>query len=98
MLSMIVGAHPAACCVGCLSTTTAPIGCESARICRPDITRYEQKFPVWFGKTKIYLTVTGKGVCDWTELPVGQAGDACRRDCPRQCETARRGSQASNRR
>ena len=33
-----------------------------------NVTRYAQKFPVWFGKTRIYLTVTGNGTCDWTEL------------------------------
>ena len=27
----------------------------------PGITRYIQKVPVWYGKTKIYITVTGKG-------------------------------------
>ena len=40
----------------------------------PNITRYVQKFPVWFGKTKIYLTVTGSGASDWTELrPTGKS-------------------------
>jgi hypothetical protein len=39
-----------------------------------DITRYVQKFPVFFGKTKIYLTVTGAGESVWTELhPGGKA-------------------------
>ena len=27
----------------------------------PEITRYVQKFPVWFGKTKIWISVTGTG-------------------------------------
>ncbi len=37
------------------------------------ITRYVQKFPVRFGKTRIYLTVTGSGAADWTELhPTGR--------------------------
>jgi hypothetical protein len=41
----------------------------------PAITRYVQKFPVWFGKTRIYLTVTGTGAAGWTELrPSGKAG------------------------
>ena len=32
-----------------------------------------QKFPVHFGKTRIYLTVTGSGAADWTELrPTGR--------------------------
>jgi hypothetical protein len=40
----------------------------------PNITRYVQKFPVWFGKTRIYLTVTGSGASDWTELrPTGKS-------------------------
>jgi hypothetical protein len=39
-----------------------------------NITRYVQKFPVWFGKTRIYLTVTGSGTIDWTELrPTGKS-------------------------
>ena len=34
---------------------------------RANITRYAQKFPAWSAR-RIYLTVTGKGTCDWTEL------------------------------
>jgi hypothetical protein len=39
------------------------------------VTRYVQKCPVYFGKTKIYLTVTGTGDCGWTEIrPNGEPG------------------------
>ena len=39
------------------------------------VMRFVQKFPVFFGKTKIYLTVTGTGECGWTELhPTGKPG------------------------
>ena len=39
------------------------------------VSSYVQKFPVWFGKTRIHLTVTGRGAADWTELrPTGQPG------------------------
>ncbi len=40
-----------------------------------DTSRYVQKFPVWFGQTRIYLTVTGTGAGHWTELrPTGKPG------------------------
>ena len=34
----------------------------------PGVTRYVQQFPVWFGRTRIYLTVTGRGAAPWTEI------------------------------
>jgi hypothetical protein len=39
------------------------------------ITRYVQKFPIWFGRTRIYLSVTGSGATGWQELrPTGEPG------------------------
>ena len=70
---MIAGARRAACCAGYLSTTTALTGLRVRPHLPAAITRYVQKFPVRFGRTRIYLTVTGSGAGDWTELhPTGR--------------------------